>query len=192
MRRRAASAVASRLGRLLEQQAGVATTTSGGLFGTTGRLPGTGARVGTAGQARAAAALPATAAAVRVAPHVLPLTKTDEFGAISILENEAAGSFVPQVYENVDGRRIEDGRYAAFTKDLTGAWIVVAVRAGIFVSHTGRKHPPSCRQAACSCELHLHHRLCQQLLSGSHHIIALLPSIGTGSPADSQLLSVQR
>ncbi|KAI3429690.1 hypothetical protein D9Q98_005775 [Chlorella vulgaris] len=128
MRRRAASAVASRLGRLLEQQAGVATTTSGGLFGTTGRLPGTGARVGTAGQARAAATLPATAAAVRVAPHVLPLTKTDEFGAISILENEAAGSFVPQVYENVDGRRIEDGRYAAFTKDLTEVAGVPATR----------------------------------------------------------------
>lgn len=127
MRRRAASILGARLGVLVEQQAGLSTTTtSGGLFGTTGRLPGAGARVSGAGQARAAAALPAAAAAVRVQPEVLPLTKTDEFGAVSILESEAAGKFVPQTFENIDGRRIEDGRYAAFAKELTGAWVALS------------------------------------------------------------------
>lgn len=154
MRRRAASVVGARLGVLVssaEQQAGLATTSSGGLFGTAGRLPGAGARVGGAGQARAAAAVPAATAAVKVQPSLLPLTRTDEFGAVSILESEAEASFVPQTFENVDGRRIEDGRYAAFTKDLTGEagsmgvdrwWECVAGPTG----------PPAIRVDSCGCQ----------------------------------------
>ena len=96
-------------------------------MGTGGRLAGRRAaplpaRPPTGSARGAAAAVPAAAAAVatRLQPDVLPLTKVDEYGAISILESEAAGTFVPQTFENVDGRRIEDGRYAAFTRDLTG------------------------------------------------------------------------
>ena len=125
MRRRAASVVGAGLGRALAaepQAAGLATGAApGGLFGTGGRLAASVGRPRPVGQARAAAAVPAAAAAVRVQPSLLPLTRTDEFGAVSILESEADAGFVPQVFENVDGRRIEDGRYAAFTKELTGA-----------------------------------------------------------------------
>lgn len=135
----------ARLGVLVEQQAGLATTTtSGGLFGTSGRLAGAGARVSGAGQARAAAALPA-AAAVRVQPEVLPLTKTDEFGAVSILESEAAGKFVPQTFENLDGRRIEDGRYAAFAKELEGEGLASLVASTVL--GFGRWGQPSCSPA---------------------------------------------
>ncbi|KAL4426062.1 hypothetical protein ABPG77_007858 [Micractinium sp. CCAP 211/92] len=131
MRRRAASLVGGRLGSLVgasaEQQAAGLATSSGpasstGLFGTTGtgRLARATAASRLAGQ-RGKAAVPAAAAAVatKLQPDVLPLTRVDEFGAISILESEAEGSFVPQIFENVDGRRIEDGRYAAFARDLT-------------------------------------------------------------------------
>lgn len=135
MRRRAVSLVGGRLGSLVgtsaEQQAAGLATSSGsvsstGLFGTTstGRLPCATAAGRLAGQrGKAAAAVPAAAAAVatKLQPDVLPLTRVDEFGAISILESEAEGAFVPQAFENIDGRRIEDGRYAAFARDITGA-----------------------------------------------------------------------
>ena len=66
-----------------------------------------------------AAALPAQAVATKLQPDVLPLTKIDEVGAISIVEPHEK-DFVPKVFENTDGRRIEDGRYAAFIKDVSG------------------------------------------------------------------------
>ena len=126
MRRRAASLLSGRLaGLAAEQQTqGLATSAASptaGLFGIAGRASRSGRNVAQQ-QARGRSALPAAAAAVqtRVQPQVLPLTRVDEFGATSILESEDMAKFVPQQYENVDGRRIEDGRYAAFTKDLTG------------------------------------------------------------------------
>ena len=128
MRRRAAALVGRRLGSLqadAPQVSGLTTASAPSLFGiTASRLPkASAARAGGAVvQARgAAAAVPAAAAvATRLQPNVLPMTRVDEFGAISILEGQAAAHFVPQVYENVEGRRIEEGRYAAFTKDLLG------------------------------------------------------------------------
>lgn len=136
MRRRAAL-VGQRLAAGLEQQtAGLSTSgaSSTPLFGTgTGRAGNASGRAALRGQARGAAAAHPAAAAVastRLQPDVLPLTRVDEFGAISILESEKMASFVPQTYENVDGRRIEDGRYAAFTKDLTGACSFLCLRGG--------------------------------------------------------------
>lgn len=126
MRRRAASLLGGRLAGLAAEQqtqglATSATSPAAGLFGIAGRASRTGRNVAQQ-QARGRSALPAAAAAVqtRVAPQVLPLTRVDEFGATSILESEDMAKFMPQVYQNVDGQRIEDGRYAAFTKDLTG------------------------------------------------------------------------
>lgn len=49
----------------------------------------------------------------------LPVTRIDEFGATSVVE-EADANFKPTKFENVDGRRIEDGRYAAFTQEISG------------------------------------------------------------------------
>lgn len=126
MRRRAALLGGRLAGLAVEQQAqGLTTnaaTPAAGIFGIAGRSARGGRNVGQQ-QARGRAALPAAAVAqTRVQPQVLPLTRVDEFGATSILESEAMATFVPQQYENVDGRRIEDGRYAAFTKDLTGGW----------------------------------------------------------------------
>ena len=128
MRRRAASLLGGRLAGLAAEQqtqglATSATSPTAALFGISGRAGRSGRNVAQQ-QARSRSALPAAAAAVqtRVAPQVLPLTRVDEFGATSILESEDMAKFVPQQYENVDGRRIEDGRYAAFTKALTGGW----------------------------------------------------------------------
>ena len=128
MRRRAASLLSGRLAGLAAEQqtqglATSATSPTAALFGISGRASRSGRNVAQQ-QARGRSALPAAAAAVqtRVAPQVLPLTRVDEFGATSILESEDMAKYVPQQYENVDGRRIEDGRYAAFTKDLTGGW----------------------------------------------------------------------
>lgn len=49
-----------------------------------------------------------------------PLTRIDEYGATSVVE-ETELDFKPTMFENVDGRRIEDGRYAAFTEEISGA-----------------------------------------------------------------------
>ena len=70
-----------------------------------------------------AAAMPAQAVATKLRPDVIPLTQVDEVGAISIVE-EHEKDFVPTVFENVDGRRIEDGRYAAFQKDISGGFFM--------------------------------------------------------------------
>lgn len=49
-------------------------------------------------------------------PHIT----VDEFGAVSMM---APGESLekPTAFENVDGRRINDGRYDAFARDITGA-----------------------------------------------------------------------
>jgi hypothetical protein len=49
----------------------------------------------------------------------LPFVKVDSVGAISILAPHEK-DFVPKKYENVDGRRIEDGRYSSFAKEISG------------------------------------------------------------------------
>jgi hypothetical protein len=72
-----------------------------------------------------AAALPAQQVATKLQPDVLPLTHTDEVGAISIVEPHEK-DFVPKEWENVDGRRIEDGRYAAFIQDVSSKSVVPA------------------------------------------------------------------
>lgn len=59
--------------------------------------------------------------AVEVYPEAaaVPYTKVDAVGAISILAPHEK-DFVPKKYENIDGRRIEDGRYASFAKEISG------------------------------------------------------------------------
>ena len=45
-------------------------------------------------------------------------TRVDDFGAVSrISENEL--EYQPNLYRNIDGHRNEDGRYAAFTNEIT-------------------------------------------------------------------------
>lgn len=45
-------------------------------------------------------------------------TRVDDFGAVSqISENEL--EYQPNLYRNVDGHRNEDGRYAAFTNEIS-------------------------------------------------------------------------
>ena len=51
-------------------------------------------------------------------PSVLPLTHIDEVGAISVVEPHELNAKVT-AFENVDGRRIEDGRYAAFVEEIS-------------------------------------------------------------------------
>lgn len=69
-----------------------------------------------------AAALPAQQVATKLQPDVVPLTRIDEVGAISIIEPHEK-DFVPKEFENVDGRRIEDGRYAAFIAEVSGTFL---------------------------------------------------------------------
>ena len=46
-------------------------------------------------------------------------TRVDDFGAVSrVSENEL--EYQPNLYRNVDGHRNEDGRYAAFTNEISG------------------------------------------------------------------------
>ncbi len=45
-------------------------------------------------------------------------TRVDEFGAVSrVSENEL--EYQPGLYRNIDGHRNEDGRYAAFTSEIS-------------------------------------------------------------------------
>ena len=49
----------------------------------------------------------------------VPVTRVDHVGAISVVdEGEVDGEVA--VFENVDGKRVEDGRYAAFVKEISG------------------------------------------------------------------------
>jgi len=121
MKRRAATLLGGRLRGLMahtEQQQGLSTASSS-LFGTGNRSPSLTKKLPTSGSQVRAAALPAQQVATRLQPDVLPLTRIDEVGAISIVEPHEK-DYVPKIFENVDGRRIEDGRYAAFMKDISG------------------------------------------------------------------------
>ena len=51
--------------------------------------------------------------------RVIPNIQVNEVGAISIL-GEGEVFQAPRVFENVDGKRINDGRYDSFTKEITG------------------------------------------------------------------------
>jgi D-lactate dehydrogenase len=118
MKRRAASLLGGRLRGLMASSAEEASTSTG-LFGTRSSI---GPRsMPAASQQVRHKAFPAQAVATKLQPDVLPLTHTDAVGAISIVEPHEK-DFVPKVWENVDGRRIEDGRYAAFLQELTGEW----------------------------------------------------------------------
>lgn len=90
----------------------------GGSAGVGGQ---TGGRPGRVSQTRAAASQPSAQQMVntKVEPSVLPLTTVDEVGAISIVEPHEK-DYIVREFENVDGRRIEDGRYAAFVDEISG------------------------------------------------------------------------
>ncbi|KAK9807175.1 hypothetical protein WJX73_004038 [Symbiochloris irregularis] len=47
-----------------------------------------------------------------------PPIKVDQFGAVSVL-SESDSHFKPNTYYNVDGQRFEDGRYAAFAREIS-------------------------------------------------------------------------
>lgn len=49
----------------------------------------------------------------------MPMIAVNEVGAVSML-GPGETLEAPTVFENVDGRRIEDGRYAAFAKEISG------------------------------------------------------------------------
>lgn len=119
MRHRAASKL---LGLIPQaEQQGSVKLTGNGLLGTGLARIGGAKGSGASGQTRAAAALPAQQVATKLQPEAMPLTRIDEVGAISIIEPHEK-DFVPKVFENVDGRRIEDGRYAAFINEVSGGW----------------------------------------------------------------------
>lgn len=63
--------------------------------------------------------LPSAQVAQKVQPDVLPRIAINEYGAVSMLGEGETGE-APKVFENVDGKRINDGRYDAFAKDLSG------------------------------------------------------------------------
>ena len=68
------------------------------------------------------AAMPAVQqAAVKALPELVfsstvHATRVDEVGAVSMVEEQDASQ--PAVYRNVDGHRVEDGRYAAFMAEI--------------------------------------------------------------------------
>ena len=120
MKRRAASLLGGRLrGLMASVEEGTALSGSGsGVLGS--RSPAIQRRNPAAvSQVRSAAVPAAQQVATKLQPNVLPLTRIDEVGAISIVEPHEK-DFVPKEFENVDGRRIEDGRYAAFIQDVSG------------------------------------------------------------------------
>ena len=68
------------------------------------------------------AAMPAVQqAAVKALPELVfsstvHATRVDEVGAVSMVEDQNASQ--PAVYRNLDGHRVEDGRYAAFMAEI--------------------------------------------------------------------------
>ena len=70
-----------------------------------------------AAQAATAVATKATATSSILPSSVVPAVSTDIFGAISAITE---GTRVEEgVFKNVDGHRFEDGRYKAFTEEIT-------------------------------------------------------------------------
>ena len=68
-------------------------------------------------QCRGAAALPARAEVHEDFPLPLPQTRVDEFGAVSVLAED--DDVEASRFRNVDGQRLEDGRYAAFMAEIS-------------------------------------------------------------------------
>ena len=61
----------------------------------------------------------------------MPVTRVDHVGAISVVDEADAGlDGEVTVFENVDGKRVEDGRYAAFVAEISGALSCVFGRGG--------------------------------------------------------------
>ena len=61
----------------------------------------------------------------------VPVTRVDHVGAISVVDEADAGlDGEVTVFENVDGKRVEDGRYAAFVAEISGALSCVFGRGG--------------------------------------------------------------
>lgn len=120
MTRRAASLLGGRLRGLMasSDKSGLPILNSG-MFGTGLPSATTNTKMASAVSQVRAAALPAQQVATKLQPDVVPLTRVDEVGAISIVEPHEK-DFVAKEFENVDGRRIEDGRYAAFMQDISG------------------------------------------------------------------------
>lgn len=117
MKRRAASLLGGRLRGILasgEQQ-----SLSNALSGSGTRTTSIADRIPSAVSQIRAAAVTAQQVATKLQPDVLPITHIDEVGAISIVEPHEK-DFVAKHFENVDGRRIEDGRYAAFINEISG------------------------------------------------------------------------
>jgi len=122
MKRRAALLVGGRLRHLMTTGEQSATSIlNSGFFGAGPPCTSTGIKVSWVSSQVRSVALPAQQVATKLQPDVLPLTHVDEVGAISIIEPHEK-DFIPKEFENVDGRRIEDGRYAAFMKDISGGW----------------------------------------------------------------------
>ncbi|KAH7615608.1 hypothetical protein Ndes2526B_g09647 [Nannochloris sp. 'desiccata'] len=117
MKRRAASLLGGRLrGLVASAEENTLPSLASGFVGA--RAPAVQRNLPSSMSQIRAAALPAQQVATKLQPDVLPLTHTDEVGAISIVEPHEK-DFVPKEWENVDGRRIEDGRYAAFIQDVS-------------------------------------------------------------------------
>jgi D-lactate dehydrogenase len=117
MKRRAASLLGGRLrGLVASAEENTLPSLASGFFGA--RAPAVHRNLPSSMSQIRAAALPAQQVATKLQPDVLPLTHTDEVGAISIVEPHEK-DFVAKEWENVDGRRIEDGRYAAFIQDVS-------------------------------------------------------------------------
>ena len=123
MRRRAITLLGTRLQKLTQPDAshttaGLTTIAPFGL-GSRGSIVKRGALAQTRSHV-----MPAQNIVEQPKPSSIPLTEVNAVGAISIVQPHEK-DFVPKAFENVDGRRIEDGRYAAFTKEITGMLIVV-------------------------------------------------------------------
>ena len=141
--RRAASLLGGRLQGLVregeQQGAGYATSN---LFGTGSRLPSAARKAPSAALQERGKAMPARQE--KAQPDMLPLTHIDQFGAMSIV-GPGEANYVPTSFENVDGRRIEDGRYAAFVQEISGGcgaendWLAGARPAGA----ARRRSPPA-------------------------------------------------
>lgn len=114
-----ASLLRGRLQGLLgsSSEASIPGAHTSGIFGTGLRAPAA-ERVPSLGQTRAKAAYPAQQVATKLQPDVLPLIHVDSVGAISVVEPHEK-DFVAKEFENVDGRRVEDGRYQAFTDEIS-------------------------------------------------------------------------
>lgn len=117
--------------------------TNGSVLGDCGGIAGARWYTSPSKPRTAALAQPATSAV----PHP---TVVDEYGATSVVTDEKpAGQ--PARFENVDGKRIEDGRYAAFTQEISGERLE---RPRAWARGESCASPQATRHAACHDLLH--------------------------------------